>query len=324
MKRKLLLGSLVSALFLYLAMRDIQWSTLWDVVKRTQFRYLIPSAFFTMFGHYCRSYRWKFMMLPVKRIPTNNLFAATAVGFMANNLLPARLGELVRAYILGKRERVSRTASFATIVYERVVDVFTLLVLLWVMLLKVDGPEWLRTSGAWILVVNVALLGMMVFMERKRETFLRWVTRLASPLPDRMQARADRATQAFVSGLTTVTQARTLLPIALTSALVWLCAILGFYFCLLALDMHPPFVASVTLVVLVSMGTMIPSAPAYLGTTQYACIVSLAIFGIGKSEALAYSLLYHATHFFPITLTGLFYLWRMHIRFDELREGGDQ
>ena len=82
--------------------------------------------------------------------------------------------------------------------------------------------------------------------------------------------------------------------------------------------MHPPFLASVTLVVLVSMGTMIPSAPAYLGTTQYACVLSLALFGIDKSEALAYSLVYHAAHFFPITITGLVYLWRMQIRFDEL------
>ncbi|MEE9270936.1 MAG: lysylphosphatidylglycerol synthase transmembrane domain-containing protein [Candidatus Krumholzibacteria bacterium] len=318
MKRKLLIGSLVSMLFLYLAMRDVQWSALWETLKQTRYEYLIPSAFFTMFGHYVRSYRWKFMMLPVKRIRTHNLFAATAVGFMANNLLPARLGEFVRAYVLGKNEGISRSAAFATIVYERVVDVFTLLALLWILLLKVEGPGWLETSGMWILAMNVALLVLMVFMERKREMFIRWMNRLTSPLPERWRDKINHATASFASGLSTVTRPQTLLPIALTSVLVWFSAILGFYFCLQALNMHPPFVASLTLVVLVSMGTMIPSAPAYLGTTQYACIVSLAIFGIDKSGALAYSLVYHATHFFPITLTGLFYLGRMHIRFDEL------
>jgi uncharacterized protein (TIRG00374 family) len=320
-KKKLVLGSIVSAIFLFLALRDIQWGVLWDVLKQTQTIYLVPAVCFTMAGHYSRSYRWKFLLLPVKDIPTWNLFAATAIGFMANNLLPARLGELVRAYVLGKQEQISRTASFATIVYERIIDVFSLLILLWVTLAKVSGPEWMRTSMLWILVLNVAAFVLMLLMVRSPGTVRRLVTRLTRSFPDEFRAKALRVTDGYLGGLAGMTQVKTLLPIALTSLGVWVFAMLGLYYCFLALDMQVPLMANVTLIVLVAMGSMIPSAPAYLGTTQYACIVGLSLYGVGKSEALAFSLLYHATQFFPITLFGLYLLWKAQIRFGEISKG---
>lgn len=320
MKRRLFVGSIVSSVFLYLAVRGIEWRSLWSVLGRTNYVYLMPTVGFTMLGHYSRAFRWKFMMLPVKRIPTHSLFAATAVGFMANNLLPARLGEFVRAYVLGHRESVSRSACFATIVYERIVDVFSLLVLLLIMLRRVPGPEWLATSAVWILVLNVALLVVVFLMERNRAALRRIVSWTVHPLPHAFGRKIVDSTGSFAEGLATVSRPHTLVPIAFASVLVWLFAALGLYYCLLALDMHTPFIAAITLVVIVSMGTMIPSAPAYLGTTQYACVVSLSLFGVGKTEALAYSLLYHATQFFPVTLVGLFYLWKMRIRFGDISQ----
>jgi len=317
-KKKLILGSLVSTFFLVLALRDIQWNVLWDVLKQTRYLYLVPVVFFTMACHYSRAYRWKFLLLPVKDISTWNLFSATAIGFMANNLLPARLGEIVRAYVIGKQERISRTASFATIVYERILDVFSLLVLLWITLAKVSGPEWLKTSMIWILVLNIVAFAVMLLMVRSPEMVRRLVAKFTKPFPEQLQAKALRVIEGYLVGLGSMTEIKSLLPIALTSFGVWFFAILGLYYTFVALDMEVPFMANVTLVVLVSMGTMIPSAPAYLGTTQYACIVGLAIYGVGKSEALAFSLLYHATQFFPITALGLYLLWRAQIKFEEI------
>lgn len=318
MKKNLLVGSIISGIFLYLALRGIQWDVLFDVLRRTRFEYLVPAVVFTLLGHYSRAYRWKFMLLAVKPISTSSLFSATAIGFMANNLLPARLGEFVRAYVLGRRERISRTASFATIVYERIVDVFTLLALLWITLLNVPGPDWLRKSALWLLALNVLLLAAMLVMERCRNLVVKAVVRVSRPFKKDLQATIMRATDGFLSGLSGMTRVGTILPIALGSIPVWGFAMLGLYFCFGAIDMSPPLITSLVLVVLVSMGSMIPSAPAYIGTTQYACIVGLGFFGVGKSEALAYSILYHATQFFPITALGFYYLWKSRIRFDEI------
>jgi len=323
MKKKLVLGSVISAFFLFLALRDIQWNVLWEVLGRTKSLYLIPAIVFTMAGHYSRSYRWKFLLRPVKDIHTWNLFAATSIGFMANNLLPARLGEIVRAYVLGKQEHISRTATFATIVYERIIDVFSLLILLWVMLAKVPGPEWLKTSMVWILVLNMAAFIVMLMMVRSPATVKRLVERLTSRFSESLQAKAFRVTEGYLAGLAGITEVRSLIPIVVTSIGVWFFAMLGLYYCFLALDMQVPLLANVTLIVLVAMGSMIPSAPAYLGTTQYACIVGLALYGVDKSEALAFSLLYHATQFFPITLAGLYYAWRSQIRFTDISSKKD-
>jgi uncharacterized protein (TIRG00374 family) len=318
MKRNFIIGSLISTVFLYLALRGIQWSLLWRVLGGTRFLLLVPAVAAGLLSHYFRSYRWKFMLLSIKPISTKSLFAATMIGFMANNLLPARLGELVRADALGRREGISRTGSFATIVYERIIDVFCLLVLLWVFLMKVPGPDWLARTAVWLLAANVLLMIAMLAMERYRGLVTRIVEKLARPLNEKTRAKIHQATQGYLGGLSGMTKVHTLLPIVLTSVPVWGFAMVGIYLCFGALNMHPPLVATVAIVVLVALGSMIPSAPAFLGTTQYACVVGLGLFGVEKTEALAYSILYHAVQFFPVTILGFYYLSKSHIRLRDI------
>jgi uncharacterized protein (TIRG00374 family) len=318
MKKNFIIGTIVSAFFLYLALRGIEWDVLWRVLRETRAAYIVPAVLAGLLSHYTRSYRWKFMLLPIKRISTASLFSATMIGFMANNLLPARLGEIVRAYALGRREQISRTASFATIVYERIVDVFCLLVLLWIMLMNVPGPEWMRRTAVWLLAANVLLMIAMLAMEKHRGLVTRLVERAARRLRPALRDKIHQATQGYLGGLSGMTSVRTLLPIALGSVPVWGFAMLGIYLCFGALGMDLPPVATVALVVLVAMGSMIPSAPAFLGTTQYACVVGLGLFGIGKTEALAYSILYHAMQFFPVTILGFYYLSKSRIRFSDI------
>ncbi|MFH1754497.1 MAG: lysylphosphatidylglycerol synthase transmembrane domain-containing protein [Candidatus Latescibacterota bacterium] len=318
MKRKLLIGSAVSAAFLYLALRGIQWSEFASVLERTRYVQLALAVFFTMLGHYLRAFRWRFMLSPIKQVPMSSAFSATSIGFMTSNLLPARIGEVVRAFAIGKSESISKSAAFATIVYERMVDVFVILICLWWVLLKISGPPWLRNGGFVILAANVAFLILLFVLERYRGQAGSLVQRIAAKLPSRLRDMVIGSSDRFFDGLQVVSQGRTLLPIAVVSLAVWYAALLGFYFCFSALQLELPQVAAATLVVIVAFGSMIPSAPAYLGTMQYACVVGLAIFNIEKSEALAYSLLYHATQFFPITIVGLYYMWRSHIRLSEV------
>jgi uncharacterized protein (TIRG00374 family) len=318
MKRKLFIGIAVSGLFLFLALRDIEWGEFGAVFRDVDYWPLTLCVICTMLGHFSRSIRWKFMMNSVKRIGIGSLWSATAIAFLFNNVLPARLGEFVRAYAIGKSEGISKSAAFATIVYERVVDVFTLIVLLWFCLLKVEGPAWLQRSGVILIVFNVALLLVLYLMFRYREQSTALVRRISRPLPGRLSERLVRLVDSFAEGLGVLSDRSALLPVVLLSIPVWGFATLGIHYCLVAIDMQLPFLASVVLVVLISLGSMIPSAPAYLGTLQYACIVGLAIYSVDKSQALAYSTLYHATQFFPITLAGLYYAWRSSIRLSDV------
>lgn len=310
MKLKLILGCVISAIFLFLAFRGIEWSQLATVLKRTKPAYLIPAVASIIAHLYLRAYRWKFMLRPVKSIPTPRLFSATSIGYMANNVLPARLGELVRAHVLGRQENISRTASFATIVYERVADVFALLVMLWIVLLRTSGPEWLRRTGWWILALNLFSMAALVLLDRYGGEFSRGLAVMIRPLPSRLQEKVSHAFGRFRVGLQAVGSVKDSIAVVLTSILVWTSPLVGIYFCFRALNLDVPVLATVTIQVMVAFSTMIPSAPAHLGTIQYACVVGLALYGVGKSEALGYSILYHSTLFFPVTIVGFYFLWR--------------
>ncbi len=321
MKRKLAIGLVISAVFFFLAVRGIDWTQFMVALRKTRYLYLIPAVVFTMLGHFSRSIRWGYMMLPIKRCSINRLWSATAIAFMVNNLLPARLGEFVRAMAIGRTEHVSRSASFATIVYERVVDVFVLILLLWFCMVRISGPPWLARSAEILVVFNIALFALLFVMVRWRAMFKRLVARTVQPLPLQTRTRIHGSADAFVDGLGVVTDFRSALPIIALSVVVWGCAILGVYSCVLAFNFDVPVMASVFLIVIISIGSMIPSAPAFLGTMQYACVIGLAAFGVERADALAYSTIYHATQFFPITIAGLYYAWRSHLSFSELSEG---
>jgi uncharacterized protein (TIRG00374 family) len=261
------------------------------------------------------------MMEPVKVCRIRPLWSATAIAFMVNNLLPARLGELVRAFVIGRSQNVSRSASFATIVYERVVDVFVLIALLWFCMVRISGPDWLARSAQILVAFNVGLFLLLWAMVRWRERFRRLIARAVRPLPAETQQRMHDSADAFVVGLGVVTRPASTLPITALSVAVWGCAVLGVWFCLLAFALHLPALSSVLLIVLISLGSMIPSAPAFLGTMQYACVIGLGVYAVDRSHALAFSAVYHATQFFPITATGVYYAWRSHLHWSELREG---
>jgi uncharacterized protein (TIRG00374 family) len=320
-RSKLLLGLAISALCLYLATRGIDWQEFARAFRQARFIYIIPGIAFTMLGHFSRSVRWKFMMLPVKDCKIRPLWSATAIAFMVNNLLPARLGEFVRAIAIGRTENVSKSASFATIVYERVVDVFVLIVLIWYCLVTISAPVWLVRSTEVLVVFNVALFTLLFAMVRWRRRFRALLARAIRPLPTSTHRRVHASMDGFIDGLAVVSRPRLGLVIAALSVVVWGSATLGVYYSVRAFDLHVPFAASIFLIVSISLGSMIPSAPAFLGTMQYAIVIGLGLYDIERSQALAVSAVYHATQFFPITLTGLYYAWRSHLHLSELSHG---
>lgn len=324
MRRQVIIGIIVSVLFLYFALRGIDWGAFATAFAGTNVWYVLLAAMSTMSGHYIRSYRWSLILTPVRKVSTWSAFSATCIGFAFNNLLPARLGEVVRAIAVGRSDDISKSAAFATIVYERVVDVFGLLVLLWFLLLRASGPDWLQRSGLILLVLNAMLLGLLYYMHRYRNAFMRLTRAFMRPLPERFVARTEGWMLAFIDGLDVVRSGRIVLPMIVTSIGVWGAAGLGVWLVMIAMHIHVAPMASIVVLVLVSLGTMIPSAPAYVGPVQYACILALGIYGIGKSEALAYSLVFHAHQFIPVTLAGLIFAWKSHIRVSDATRASTQ
>jgi len=137
---KLWVGIGISIFFLFLLFRKIDFDKLLAALAEMDYRYLLPAVLFTFISYFFRAVRWRFLLLPMKKTLMRNLFPATIIGYMANNLLPARLGEFVRAYVLGEKESLDKSAVFANLVVDRLFDGFTVILILVVTFFTVKLP----------------------------------------------------------------------------------------------------------------------------------------------------------------------------------------
>jgi uncharacterized protein (TIRG00374 family) len=314
MKKKFIIGALISLLFLYLAFRKVDYSELWDALKGANYFWILPNVVLVILSMWMRAYRWKFMVNPIKRVGLGSLFPSVMIGFMANNVLPARLGEFVRAYSLGSKENMSRSATFATIMIERIFDGFSLLFILWVSLLMYpEFPGWVRKASTLFLLMNIVTLGFLVLIEVKREFALKFFTLVFRLLPGSLSSRAEEIVEKFIGGLKVFRNVPSLLWILAWSILIWLVVGISNYFIFLAFDQHPAVFASFILLGIVSLAVMLPSSPGFVGTFHYACVASFVILNLNQAASRPFSIVLHASQYIPVTLLGLYYLKREHL-----------
>lgn len=307
-----------SGIFLYLAFRRVDVLVLGQTLRQANYVWLFPATAFTFLSFYLRACRWRYLLEPIKAIPLCSLFSATMIGFMANNLLPARLGEFVRAYVIGRREAISRSASFATIVVERLFDGFTLVLCLVAPLPFVSVPRWIKVGGATAFGVYVVTLGGLLFLKAWTGVATKGVGFMLGWLPGGLSNKLKGVLSGFVEGLSTLSKGRHLGCIAFLSLLVWIAATLAIYSVFAVFALHLPIYAAFLLQGILALGVMVPSSPGYVGTIQLGCVMGLALFNVPKDVALGFSLVLHASQFVPITLVGLFYFWQEHWSLAEL------
>jgi glycosyltransferase 2 family protein len=131
---QLWLGLLISALFLWLALRGLKLGDVWQDIRQANYWWLIPSVTAYFVGVWARTWRWDYMLRPLKHIPMARLFPVVVIGYMGNNVYPFRAGELLRSYVLRRREAIPMSASLATVVVERVFDGLVMLLFVFVAL----------------------------------------------------------------------------------------------------------------------------------------------------------------------------------------------
>jgi uncharacterized protein (TIRG00374 family) len=325
MKRKFIIGILISLVFLYLAFRKVDYLELWAALKGANYFWILPNVVLVILSMWMRAYRWKFMINPIKRVGMGPLFSSVMIGFMANNVLPARLGEFVRAYSLGSKENISRSATFATIMIERIFDGFSLLFILWLSLLMYPHfPGWVKSASNVFLLMNILTLGFLVLIEVKREFALKFFTLLFRLLPGSLSARAEEIVEKFIGGLKVFRNVPSLLWILAWSIFIWVIVGISNYFIFLAFDQQPAVFASFILLGIVSLAVMLPSSPGFIGTFHAACVASFLVLNLNQSVSRPFSIILHASQYIPITLLGLYYLKREHLSLRTIETDSDQ
>jgi uncharacterized protein (TIRG00374 family) len=311
-----LLGVLLSALFLYLAARGARLDRMADVLRQANYWYMIPCVALTLLAFWIRAMRWRFLLHSIRAIPQGTLFSATMIGFLANNVLPARLGEIVRAHVVGTKAGISRSAALASIVVERVFDLFTMLALFAVVAVISKFPGGLDTVALIVLAIGVTTLVLLMIWNRHPERFLEILLRF---VPERFRSRVERIGASFREGLRVFDRASHLLAVGGLSVAMWLSILVVIWLCFRSLSINVPQPdGSLVALVAISLVTMIPSAPGFVGTLQGAGTAALAVFGVPKEQGLTFSIVYHATQWAPVNIVGAIYLLREGLSLGQL------
>jgi glycosyltransferase 2 family protein len=303
----------------------IKFPRLQRALKTANYWWLLPSWLLTMVALWIRSYRWKFFFPNRKTIRMNSLWAAVCIGYMANNVLPFRMGEIIRAWILGRKENRSISETFATIVMERVFDILTILILFvgFIFYFEYRGdvvlPSWL-TKGAWILTaVSVISLLFLLALKFKTPYALEFIRFIIKPLPDRFRSPIMRLIESFVQGLSILSSFYAAFMGFILSMVIWLNLAIVYYLQFKAVDIDASLLVAMFLIVGLAFAVSIPSAPGFIGTFHLIGKEVLHIVGVtGNIEA--YVLLAHAMAYLPLIILGLIYLSLENLSLRDLRK----
>jgi glycosyltransferase 2 family protein len=267
-----------------------------------------------------RALRWKYLLSSVKKISTADLFEITSIGYLANNVLPARIGEVVRALVLSKTEGISTAASLATIVTERFFDVITLLFILAVGSRHLPVPEGVKSHAMSLILGSCGLILLFVLLMRYHQDWLvRMCYRLIAPFSQKMADRMQRSIQDFGHGLMVLESKGSLLVIAVLSMLIGLSMGGIYYFAAVGFGISLNFSKLLLLVSMIFIGITIPSSPGFIGTFHYFCIKGLLMGGVkNKSLASSYAIVIHLIQYIPESLAGLLFLWKRGLSFREI------
>jgi len=322
------LGVLISILFIWLALRGLKLDEFWGAVKQAQYIWLLPGVGVYFIGVWIRAWRWHYLLGPIKKIPTKTMFPITTIGYMGNNIYPARAGEVLRAIILKRREGVSVSASLATIIVERIFDGVVMLAFVFVNL-----GELAKLTGASGFVGNiqqVAVIGTGVFLgalavfllaamfpQITAKVGLWGIERFT---PKHLHTKIIGIMNKFLDGLASLRSPFNVLMVFFTSVIIWLLETGKYWFVMHAFNFNVSFFALMLMNGIVNLATTIPSAPGYIGTFDAPGIAVLTAYGVDQATAAGYTLTLHVALWLPITALGAYYLAREGIQWsDSLR-----
>ncbi len=319
-KIKFWLGLVVSLIFLYLAFRGQDFGKIGQALGEANYLWLAPALVAYFMGVWVRAFRWHFLLGPIKKVPVRRLFPVVVIGYMANDVLPIRMGEVVRSYVLGKRENVTKTGALATIVVERIMDGITMLLFLagtalFVTINKdIEGIEKLASA------VFLVFIGIFFFVASSRTKLLKLEAFGLKLLPGSIRGRVEGIANKFIDGLQVLRQWRDLLMVFGLSIVAWLCEAAMYWMVALAFTgLNLSWQAILMTLAVANLFTLVPSTPGYVGPFDFAANnVLVGIFLVRSELAASYVILLHAALYFPVTLWGLFYWVREHFSFKEV------
>ena len=298
----------VSLGFLALALRGIHLGNLWAALRSADYLWLLPMVVTAVALLVMKGWRWQLLFYPEYRLPFGAVFTALCAGYLATNVLPARLGELVRLVLLTSEQPVSVARTFSTIVVERLLDLLSLLVVLVLLLPFVKLPADMTRAAqvlGWLALAGAAIMVLLSFWKAQ---LLRWAHVLLRRVRFLDRPAVYDSLAHLINGFATLRGRLGLLLFAL-SLVGWVGVTGVAWFAAQAFGLDVPVTAIVFAVVVTTLGMLVPSSPGYIGVFHYLVTVALAPFGVPKDLALSYALVWHGVNYLTLSGTGAVALW---------------
>ena len=298
-------------------------------LRDADYIWLIPALALYFLAVLFRAIRWRFLLIHIKAVPALRLYSPVVVGYMANNLLPVRLGEFVRAWFFSEREGVSKSAALGTVLLERVFDGVGLLIIALVVWPFLDVSEVFSAfsddigipEGVLIGLILSLFLGVLALMfgvaifPRLRDIVVGFLLKF---LPKRIREPAQNILYSFVDGLSGLRNPKRVVLILAVTMPVWLAEGAMYHIIGWAFDLGVPYNGSLFITAIANLAVSLPSAPGGIGPFEYGTKVVLEGFNESPEVAAAYAVILHAALLAPVTMLGLFFMWFHNLSFSEM------
>lgn len=302
---KLIIGIVLSIIFLYFSFRGVEYEKILQSLSGMQYSYLLPAILLFLSLSFLRSLRWGIILSPIKHIKQKKLFPISCIGFMSVVLLPMRIGELMRPWMISSKKLAPFSSVLATIFVERVFDSLTIVGIFFIVLMNSQLPPWLVKSGYTAFAAFGVMILFMCFLYFRTETALKFLDPVLRRLPHRFQSKVQNLIHNFIDGFRIIASPGRLFSTLILSILIWGISGLAVYALFYFQNIDLPLVVAFIVLVGTIIGIALPAAPGMLGNFQFACILALTMFNLTKDEAFVFSMVYYFIGIGIVILMGL-------------------
>jgi uncharacterized protein (TIRG00374 family) len=329
---KTILLTLVTVALVAWFLRQANFSEVWKEIRGARLDALAMSFVMIALTYLVRAYRWQFLLRPLGRTRFREVFRTTVIGFAANTVLPARVGEVVRPYLLARREHLSVTATFATIILERLLDLVTVVLLLgvFVVIYTPVAPinegvyRAVKGGGVAAAVTAAVSLAFVAAVSRRPAVVERLSASVAAWLPTRIGARVGHMARMFVHGLAVTRDPVRLFEALAWSVPLWLAIAGGIWFVTVAFHMTMPYIGSFLVLALLVVGVAVPTPGAVGGFHEAFRVAATSFFAVENDRAVGAAIVLHASSFLPVTVVGAIFMLQDGLGLRGVRQLGDE
>lgn len=311
-----ILGFVTSIVLLYFSLRGIQFMEIWETLKRMNPALAFMPLIFIATAISLSSYRWSRISGPTVRF--KETFAAMLIGMFINNVLPARLGEVARGYVLCHKKGFSFTYAISTVLLDRFFDLTGLLILTFMFFPSASLPP-LVSRGIYA-IMGVLAFCVFTIILLSRESFANHLSRRFTTIEKSFLSKFAKRVIEVQENLKRIGSPMTIIFFIIISVLTWLSMSVALWLVIRALGIHSvPFTCIPFVCALLNIGITVPSSPGYVGVYQFLLVYLLSIFDVPRYEGFTISILYHASWYIPYTVVGFLFLLKEHLRIRDIQ-----